>query len=337
MKKAEVRKLGKASQAKRDLKRPEFRKTLRILDRDAGNNIDLKYKMPTMMKLQVHIIGRTDDITNIETRDLRSHDKFKDFALQMKVSWSKNVLEERDCPDQILLGAADPDFCIILALACWLETRFTENHGNPQFLFGHHAVEQAVPGEQQPDRTAEPDRINGWYQRILQKAWKDSEFQELASAYHGSLGTHSIRKFPATWSAENGCQQHETETRGRWKGKKNGHVVNLYISVEQLPTDAKVAATLCMGGPIKYSIKADSGVTADFIGGEVCPNVQIFLLTTGVTTSLWCWEPHCYGRLWKMVWLTLWHPLFGTGYAQHMKRYVRKSYQQDTIPWRKCH
>jgi hypothetical protein len=41
------------------------------------------------------------------------------------VSWSKNVMEERDCPDQILLGSNDTDFCVLLALSCYLESKLT--------------------------------------------------------------------------------------------------------------------------------------------------------------------------------------------------------------------
>jgi hypothetical protein len=62
-----------------------------------------------MMKFQFHIVGRADDICHVETRDLRSHEKFPAFVLQTKVSWSK-----RDCPDQILLGSNDTDFVYFL-------------------------------------------------------------------------------------------------------------------------------------------------------------------------------------------------------------------------------
>jgi hypothetical protein len=122
IKKAEVRKQGKASNAKRDMKRQEFRKTLRMLERQT--DFHRRYKATCMAKFQFHIIGRGDDISNIETMDLREHELFGDFALQTKVSWSKNVLEERDCPDQILIGADDTDFCVLLALATYLECRF---------------------------------------------------------------------------------------------------------------------------------------------------------------------------------------------------------------------
>ena len=117
IRKDEVRKRGKKSNAKRDLKRTEFRKTLRLLE--ACDTHQRKHRIPAMMKLQFHIIGRADDLSNLETEDLWQHDKFKAFALQTKVSWSKNVLEERVCPDQILLGAMDSDFCILLSLGCY--------------------------------------------------------------------------------------------------------------------------------------------------------------------------------------------------------------------------
>lgn len=66
-----------------------------------------------MEKFQFAVIGRTDDVSNIEGRDLLFHDDF-DFGLKTKVKWIKNVMEERGCPDQALLGAHDIDLCILL-------------------------------------------------------------------------------------------------------------------------------------------------------------------------------------------------------------------------------
>jgi hypothetical protein len=110
----------------------------------------MQSKFPAMLKTQFHIIGRTDDITNLETNDLQSHDKLGNFALQTKVSWSKNVMEERECPDQILIGAADTDFCVLLGLACCMESRMT-SHQQGRFLLGDH------------DDDIEPDRVNERY------------------------------------------------------------------------------------------------------------------------------------------------------------------------------
>jgi hypothetical protein len=125
--KMECRKQGRPPCAKWDMKREEYCKTMRIIGCKSGN-FEMQGKAPMMLKFQFHIISRNDDITNIETGDLRSHDKFGAFALQTKVSWSKNVMEERSCLDHVLSGAADTDFCILLVLSCYIEMCISSNH-----------------------------------------------------------------------------------------------------------------------------------------------------------------------------------------------------------------
>lgn len=88
-----------------------------------------------------------------------------------------------------------------------------------------------------------------------------------------TLSFLSLRKFAATWCSQRGCSQEEVEKRGRWKGKKNGAVVNRYISPEQLPTDAKVASILCFGGPVTYRLKDDANLTPEFIRMHVLPGI----------------------------------------------------------------
>lgn len=262
VKRAEVRKLGKPSNAKRDLRMPEYRKTVELLT-DTQNNVnyfDCASRLTAMLKLQFHIIARTDDICNLETADLKSHDKFSNTCLQLKVSWSKNVMEERQCPDQILIGSEDPDFCIIVALACFLESNITEGLQD-KYLFAEEADDRS------------PDRLNAKYYRVLKSIWKKPEFQAIARLTRGSIGTHSMRKFPSTWVVENGGTDVEVEIRGRWKGQRNGRTVNRYISPEQLPTDAKVASILCVGGPVRYKTKADSRVTSLFMQEVVVPGI----------------------------------------------------------------
>jgi len=215
IKKAEVRKQGKESNAKRDLKRAEFKKTLRLLEANRG--FVSQHKIPAMLKLQFHLIGRTDDVSNIESKDLREGEEFPDFTLQTKVAWSKNVNEERDCPPQIILGANDPDFCTLLGLASYMESRFTASWGNARFLFGETNADD------------EPMRTNDNCGNHLKRTWKSDEFKAMAELVRGSIGTHSIRKFAVTWAGEHGCSDPEVETRGCWKGSKNGRIVNLCI------------------------------------------------------------------------------------------------------------
>ena len=260
IKKHEVRKQGKKSNAKRDLKWPEFKKTLELLN--SSSSLAHRYKIPAMFKLQFHLIGRSDDICNLETKDLRENEEFPGFALQTKVAWSKNVNEERDCPDQIILGVNDPDFCPLLALAGYLESRFTDHWGTPRFLFGER------------DNDDEPLRMNDNYLKTLKTIWKRRAFQELAREVRGDIGTHSIRKFATTWCAEHGITPPEIEIRGRWKGARNGRVVNLYINVKQLPTDGKVAGVLCVGQPVKYKLMAGTEVTRAWLLANVVPGIH---------------------------------------------------------------
>ena len=114
VKRFEVRRQGRLSKAKRELTMAEFRMT--VHDAQAGvlgRSFDLVTKLPTMLKTQVHIIGRIDDISHMPTDSIKSHHRFS-FCLETKLMWSKNVLEERSCPTQIMMGAADVDFCVLL-------------------------------------------------------------------------------------------------------------------------------------------------------------------------------------------------------------------------------
>jgi hypothetical protein len=66
------------------------------------------------------MIGRVDDISHVKTDNITPHSQY-DFILRGKMRWSKNVMEERDCPDQVIFGANNPKYCTILALAIHLE------------------------------------------------------------------------------------------------------------------------------------------------------------------------------------------------------------------------
>ena len=133
VRKAEVRGIGKASQSRRPLTIPEFRKTGKMI----GSSIDPpnKYRWSAMIKVSWNLIMRSDDVANHKLEDLQTHPSFRRIALQTKVRWSKNVMEERECPPQILLGAMDPEFCVLLALGIWLELFLINAPDNRLFLF----------------------------------------------------------------------------------------------------------------------------------------------------------------------------------------------------------
>eukprot|EP00957_Ditylum_brightwellii_P009972 752559-Ditylum_brightwellii.AAC.1 len=95
--------------------------------------------------------------------------------------WSKNVHKERDVPYQIVLGAIDPKYCILLVLASFLEKRISFGDGQlSEFLFG------------KVDQT--PENLNNNSYGVLKKHVLDNE-EFVWVVVMGNLGTDSFKKF----------------------------------------------------------------------------------------------------------------------------------------------
>lgn len=180
---------------------------------------------------------------------------YSNFALQTKVHWSKNVLEERDCPEQIFLGSNDHDYCLLLALSLYLEIYVTTNT-NSVYLFGE--------GDES-EKTV--NKIRNTYSNSIRKF-----FVNYLAAYANVLGTHSFRKYAATWARNNGSSEDDVNNRGRWK--RTRRVVNRYLDVEQEYVDAKVQASLCVGGAVRYKLVDGSGVTSAWCDEYVVPGIK---------------------------------------------------------------
>ena len=150
--------------------------------------------------------------------------------------WSKNVLEERESPDQIIIGANDPSFCVILATAIHVDYAVRSGKINEEStLFG---INKGVASD------------------ALMKILREEGFPLFDQR---PLGSHLIWKFPATYVHRNGCSRDDVDIRGRWKSNKRQ--VDTYIDMELPYPDAKVAGVLAIGGPIKYELKPNSGLT----------------------------------------------------------------------------
>jgi hypothetical protein len=259
VKKKEVRKQGKAPCTKRALTQEEFRDILIFFKEK--NNFQFRYRYYSMLLYQYYLIARCDDVAHFKIRDLHGHTNplFSSFALQTKVTWSKNVYEERDCPDQIFFGSFDSQYCLLLSLSIYLEVWLGDNIANTNkfFLFGD---------DDENDIRA-VDRIKNNYSATLRKYFV--EFVRLSR----ELGTHSIRKFAASWARALGCLIDEIDSRGRWR-KGSRKIVDRYINVEQQFLDAKVAAALCVGGAIKYCLVEGSAVTSTWLEEHVVPGIS---------------------------------------------------------------
>jgi hypothetical protein len=134
VKKHEVRSEGVPSQARRALTKEEFRLLIRITEQQR-NMFEYNLRLPTMMKFQLHLIARIDDTAHVNACDLKVHPEFE-YALCVKLRWTKNCLEERDAPVQIIFAAMDSDFCLIAALSVYCQYTYElTNAGQSQFLF----------------------------------------------------------------------------------------------------------------------------------------------------------------------------------------------------------
>ena len=77
----------------------------------------------------------------------------------------------------------------------------------------------------------------------------------------GHIVNHSARKLSATHTRKNVCTKYEKDLHGRWKAK--GRVSCVYDDIKIPFMDAKVVGKLCIGGPCKYVVKENSGITND--------------------------------------------------------------------------
>ena len=206
IKKEEVRNRGQESQVKRPLTQSEFRAALTILS--CSPQFRLQYRVTTMMKFQYNLVTRCDELGHFKIKDLKSHSNpsFRLFALEIKVYWSKNVHEERHCPNQIILGSMDNGYYILLSLAIYLEHWFTNYNGLQKlFLFSDDI-----------DNEKAPSRTKSFYSNNLRRNVFLTEAFKTATGTRASnkLGSHSLRKYPATWASRNDCTMEEVDVRG---------------------------------------------------------------------------------------------------------------------------
>jgi hypothetical protein len=257
IKKMEVRRQGAPSQARRALLAAEYELIIRIL----RNSTDPthKYLCPAFHMFQFNLIARVDDTAHLKKENIRTHPEFN-FSLLTRMCWSKNVHEERDAPDQIIFGAMNPLYCCLLSLAIHFETWFSSPQGSTptnDFVFG-------IGGE---DDVKGPAGTRATIYSILTKfVFLQEEFQAVTA---GHIGTHSFRKFPATLARKKGCSRDDVDSHGRWRNKVR--VSDVYMDIDLPHNDARTASRLCVGGPIKYEVLEETGVSRGWLTDNVNP------------------------------------------------------------------
>jgi len=252
--KSEVRKQGVNSAARRALEYKEFLNLLTIIrknafDEDQTVQGQLKWiRLLSLLTLQWQLIGRMDDMMHLNFSCLTTNIQFP-FSLYSRLRWSKNIREERDVPEQIVVSSNDYKMDPLLNLAIYLEA-----YGREQSI----SSSDSLYGGESNSYTM---------RRLFDSVLSNDDFKKLVK---GNLGTHSVRKGASTYGTRSGLSREYVIRRGRWRSKKQ--VVDIYIDLNQPYPDTLAACKLCgPKGACKYKINHDS-VTDEFIITKLVPH-----------------------------------------------------------------
>ena len=192
---------GEGSEAKdvRDMTIPEFTKELELLREE--NDPICRFRNTLMGIYSLHFITRCDDICNFKVNDPKGNVQY-DFALSQQVTWSKNVRDSRNCPDQLILASSDHNTCIFLALGLWLEY-FLGTNPEAEYMMTPNKPQ----GKTEKEHKKFINAIEKMYRnKLLRVAWCKEEFR---AVYCGNdkrpLGLHSKRKMAATTAKRRGA------------------------------------------------------------------------------------------------------------------------------------
>ena len=89
-----------------------------------------------MIKFQYHLIGRADCTSHVKKDAVKQSTQFPGY-LKEQMHWSKNAMDERDCPKQLIMGSMNAKYCVKLALAFFLEKWIGDGEGAVSWLFAN--------------------------------------------------------------------------------------------------------------------------------------------------------------------------------------------------------
>ena len=90
---------------------------------------------------------------------------------------------------------------------------------------------------------------------------KNVENEEFKASDDRKKGTHSLKKFAATFASAFRCSKDKTDARARWKGQSQQEDANTDVTVPH--ADTKVAMPLHKEEPLTCRIKGSSGISKD--------------------------------------------------------------------------
>ena len=201
----------------RPLTKNEFSHAINLIEMNGILMVRLRFL--AMIKFQFHLVCGNDDTVHVTKDILKISQQFPQF-LTIKMKGSKNVKEERNCPNQIILASLDYNSCAVLGPALFLEkgcNDTTATGASLQCLF----VEGKCDNKSELGNVEKEITTKGklQYAAFLKKHVFESDVDGpfVKETTERRLGTNSIRKSATTYRRQCGKTRDDVDYIARWK------------------------------------------------------------------------------------------------------------------------
>ena len=251
----EIAGLGAESQEQGPFVEDEYEQAMRMLEQ----NLDMEERLfsSSIFRMQYNLGGRVDDVSKQQAKNIIPNKdiEHQNLSIITKLPWSKNVKTKKQAPWQILIGASDQHYCVLIGLAVWLEFMIIYGQNeDSDFVFAYSGCN-------------DENAINRKASDIMKKVLNDPDFEVILEE---KKGTHSMRKFATDMAKKRGMLKDWIDLQFRWLRKR---MQDNYASTTIPSVDGMVAAALCKNGPVHYHVKEYSGINDDWVCDKVCPNI----------------------------------------------------------------
>ena len=231
----------------------------------SSDNFDRRYRFTTMLKFMFHLIARGDDASHVFGSTLAVSAQFP-WTLATRLT--SKVSERRRYPTQILLGSMDPTYCVLLALAIWLEHWIGRGEGaSSQWLFADGATNSNSPKK---DIDKEANECKDALYNAISETVRDPSFVPAVIGPEAlKLGAHSVRKYALLHNKKSGVTQRHTNHRAR-----NNSMPDPYTDTCLPWADIDAARALCIGGVCVYKLKEGCGISNDWLVEHITPAIR---------------------------------------------------------------
>jgi hypothetical protein len=267
IKKAQTKGLGSESKKTRPFETSEFKAIMEISRSIVSkkDTIEKAYTTTAMWAVQRHAIRRNDDMCMLDVGEIAPH-RNQLGALQMTITWSKNISTENRIMPHIILAHQDMVICPIIAVGGYVGVFedpdvFTIHAGREGLSStAGRDVGENVDNEEEGETVETPDEP-GFFRFNKVDCVKTRHTSERLKVItkeklkmDGRTGTHGHRKEACDKARRAGDSKEYCDFRGGWTPVTSSS--GSYHRVLIPWPDAKVAYSLTLpGGPVRYEIE----------------------------------------------------------------------------------